>query len=239
MLEQNMGDERETGSTDQRANRRYSDSSAETDRGIAEFDPTPYLRQLRGRGGAQTDYLDVKHRLLWLRKEHPNAEIRTEHIQIDDTTAIFKATVVIPGGGMASGHGSETAKDFPDYIEKAETKALGRALNALGYGAQFAESDDPVVAEATTQREPATPDARRSPEAPAAQRPGAPARPAQVQRPQGEQPAIEDYSWNAFWKWAREQGFSSREDLERVIGQPIEGLTPADVRQRVVRARGQ
>ncbi|HEY7030605.1 MAG TPA: hypothetical protein VH482_04710 [Thermomicrobiales bacterium] len=84
------------------------------------FNPAPYVRQLRGRGGAQ-DYLDVKFRLLWLRREHPDAETLTEHIRIDDGVAIFKATVTIPGGGKATGHGSETAADFPDYIEKAES----------------------------------------------------------------------------------------------------------------------
>jgi hypothetical protein len=105
------------------------------------FDPTPYMRQLRGRGGAQ-EYLDVKWRLLWLRREHPDAEIITEHIKIDETSAIFKATVSVPSGGRATGYGSETAGDFGDFIEKAETKAIGRALNALGYGAQFAEGDE-------------------------------------------------------------------------------------------------
>ena len=92
---------------------------------IAEFDPTPYLRKIGGRGRSSEDYLDVKHRLLWLRTEHPDAQIMTEHIQIDDQSAIFKATVIVPGGGTATGHGSETATDFGDYIEKAETKALG------------------------------------------------------------------------------------------------------------------
>src|SRR5919112_805974 len=110
------------------------------------FDPTPYLRQLHGRGRAGGgDYLDVKWRLLWLRKEHPDAEIVTELVQHDPQMAIFKATVSVPTGGKAPGYGSETASDFPDFIEKAETKAIGRALNALGYGAQFGDfqrSDD-------------------------------------------------------------------------------------------------
>jgi hypothetical protein len=43
---------------------------------------------------------------------------------------------------MATGHGSETARDFKDYIEKAETKAIGRALAALGFGTQFAPDID-------------------------------------------------------------------------------------------------
>ncbi len=50
---------------------------------------------------------------------------------------IFRATVEIPGGGRATGYGSEGYDDFREYIEKAETKALGRALAALGFGTQF------------------------------------------------------------------------------------------------------
>ncbi|MGH2562857.1 MAG: hypothetical protein ACRDJH_27680, partial [Thermomicrobiales bacterium] len=84
-----------------------------TYRAGSAFDPTPYMRRLRGKGGGQ-DYLDVRIRLLWLRREHPDAEIVTEHVQIDDTSAIFKATVTLPSGGKASGYGSETASDFPD-----------------------------------------------------------------------------------------------------------------------------
>ena len=103
-----------------------------------KFDPTRHLRQLRGRGG-NSDYLDVKWRLVWLRSEHPDAQIATEHVTITADLAIFKAQVAIPGGGSATGYGSETARDFGDFIEKAETKALGRALIALGYGTQFAQ----------------------------------------------------------------------------------------------------
>ncbi len=46
--------------------------------------------------------------------------------------------MVLPSGGRATGYGSEAQGDFADYIEKAETKAIGRALAALGYGTQFA-----------------------------------------------------------------------------------------------------
>ena len=131
---------------------RADDGSARQETG---FDPTPYLRQLHGRGRAGGgDYLDVKWRLLWLRKEHPDAEIVTELVQHDPQMAIFKATVIVPSGGKATGYGSETASDFPDFIEKAETKAIGRALNALGYGAQFGESqppEDPVPDRAPAQ----------------------------------------------------------------------------------------
>jgi hypothetical protein len=102
----------------------------------ATFDPTKHLRQLRGRGGT-ADYLDVKWRLVWLRAEHPDAITEVEHVEISPDIAIFKAQVMIPGQGRAVDYGSETPKDFGDYIEKAATKALGRALAQLGYGTQF------------------------------------------------------------------------------------------------------
>ena len=97
-----------------------------------EFDPSRYLTKVSG-----SDYLEVKWRLLWLRQTHPDASIETELVTHDGQAAIFKAKVSIPGGGSSTGWGSEQYGDFRDYIEKAETKALGRALAALGFGTQF------------------------------------------------------------------------------------------------------
>ncbi len=105
--------------------------------GDRPFDPSKYLRKLGSK-----DYLEVKWRLLWLRTEHPDAVMRTELARLEDGFALFKAHVAIPGGGEATGWGSETRQDFFDFIEKAETKALGRALAALGYGTQFCEDFD-------------------------------------------------------------------------------------------------
>lgn len=96
------------------------------------FDPGKYLTKV---GGA--DYLEVKWRLVWLRQRHPDAAIETELVTHTGDSAIFRASVSIPGGGTATGWGSESLNDFRDYIEKAETKALGRALAALGFGTQF------------------------------------------------------------------------------------------------------
>ena len=101
------------------------------------FDASKYLTDLRGK-----DYLEVKWRLLWLRTEHPDATIETELTKLEGGLALFRAKVSLLGGGEASGWGSETADDFGDFIEKAETKALGRALAALGYGTQFCEDFD-------------------------------------------------------------------------------------------------
>jgi hypothetical protein len=242
----------------------HEDSPA---RGGSGFDPTPYLRQLRGRGGG--DYLDVKWRLLWLRKEHPDAELITEMVEHDQQMAIFKATVTLPTGGKATGYGSETANDFPDFIEKAETKAIGRALNALGFGAQFGERGDepasvspgrpvqerpaarPVsVAPAPvplnraqqagrpTTRADALAAAPVPPPAPApAQMRERPVRPAPEATPAATAPAasapdadLAEYSWSAFWPWARERGLNGPKEIEAVIGQPVAGLSPAELR---------
>jgi uncharacterized protein YbdZ (MbtH family) len=103
------------------------------------FDPTQYLSKFDGR-----DYLEVKWRLLWLRSQHPDARIVTEIVQHNEENgfALFRAEAEIPGGGKATGWGSETVRDFHDYIEAAETKAIGRALAALGYGTQFCTDFD-------------------------------------------------------------------------------------------------
>ena len=101
------------------------------------FDASRYLRKLNGK-----DYLEVKWRLLWLRTEHPEAVISTELVKHETGLALFQARVALPEGGEATGWGSETSSDFSDYIEAAETKALGRALAALGYGTQFCEDFD-------------------------------------------------------------------------------------------------
>jgi len=112
------------------------------------FEASKYLTKLGGR-----DYLEVKWRLLWLRTQHPDAVVETELVKHGGGLALFRARVAIPNGGSATGWGSETADDFGDFIEKAETKALGRALAALGYGTQFCEDFD-FTAETRAKRQP-------------------------------------------------------------------------------------
>jgi hypothetical protein len=112
------------------------------------FDPTRHLTKVSGR-----EYLEVKWRLVWLRDIHPDAVIETELVQHQNHNAVFRAKVSLPRmigkggeilepGGSATGWGSEGSDDFGDYLEKAETKALGRALAALGFGTQFCPDYD-------------------------------------------------------------------------------------------------
>jgi len=93
------------------------------------FDPNVHLIDLKGK-----KYLPVAARLAWLREQHPEAMIVTTLLERSDTFALFQALVSVEGHGSATGHGSETKADFGDFIEKAETKAVGRAIAMLGYG---------------------------------------------------------------------------------------------------------
>jgi len=131
------------------------------------FDPSKHLRRL-GKGDYlevkwrllwfRTDHPDgvvetemVKHDLGLREATHPQpmavfrARVAYPYVLTYTRT---DGTVEIATDGTGSpivqwaaavGYGQEEQKDFPDYLEKAETKALGRALAALGYGTQFTE----------------------------------------------------------------------------------------------------
>ncbi|MBV8822999.1 MAG: hypothetical protein JO123_09440 [Ktedonobacteraceae bacterium] len=127
------------------------------------FNPNDHVMQLKNQEHIR-DYLPVQWRLVWFRDQCPHGTIETEMLQLDPDRetqeetyvwnnerrrnekvvkqakgfVIFKATVQDGKGGSATGTKSEKAASFPDYIEKAETGAIGRALAALGYGTQFA-----------------------------------------------------------------------------------------------------
>ena len=102
------------------------------------FNPNEHLMDLKGK-----QYLQVMWRLVWFRDEKPGWCIDTNMESLSDTHAVFSAKIMDECGVQkASGYGSESLKDFRDFIEKAETKAIGRALAMLGYGTQFAPELD-------------------------------------------------------------------------------------------------
>src|SRR5213080_2948143 len=131
------------------------------------FNPNDHLLQIENRNGS-ADYLPVQWRLVWFREHCPQGSIETEMIHLDldreteeegyawnnDTRrsekvikrangiAVFRAVVKDGKGGVATGTKSEKAASFPDFLEKAETGAIGRALAGLGYGTQFAPELD-------------------------------------------------------------------------------------------------
>jgi hypothetical protein len=131
------------------------------------FNPSEHLMQLKSKEGPK-DYLPVAWRLVWFREQFPQGTIDVDEVVVDLDREVeeevyvwnrdknrsekiikrakgyarFKAIVTDGKGGRATGTKSENAASFPDYIEKAETGAIGRALAGLGYGTQFAPDLD-------------------------------------------------------------------------------------------------
>lgn len=116
---------------------------------IRDYDPNDHMMQLKGR-----DYLNVQNRLLWFVRDQRDFivrglaqmpyVIRSEVVELDTERgyAHFRTYVRDVLGNEATMYGSEQAKDFADYAEKASTKSLGRALLALGYGTAAAPEMD-------------------------------------------------------------------------------------------------
>lgn len=101
------------------------------------FNPNDHMMPLKGK-----DYLQVAWRLVWFREDHPDWCIDPQIVEHDADHAIFRAVICDENGVQkCAGHGSESKKDFGDFLEKAETKAVGRALAMLGYGTQFAADE--------------------------------------------------------------------------------------------------
>ena len=93
------------------------------------------LMNIRGK-----PYLQVAHRLIWFREDHPAWRISTRIVSGEVTShfAVVRAEISDSEGTLiASAHKLETEKGFPDFLEKAETGAIGRALALIGYGTQF------------------------------------------------------------------------------------------------------
>jgi hypothetical protein len=91
------------------------------------------LLNLRGK-----EYLEVKYRLVWFREDHPDWSIETEILSVTDQSCYARASIRDESGRIiATSHKFESKLGFPDFIEKAETGAIGRALALIGYGTQF------------------------------------------------------------------------------------------------------
>lgn len=136
----------------------------------ADYNPADKMIKLSGKA-----YLQVADRIVWFRNDYPEGTIETQVVSIDEDrgSAIFRARVATGQGGIAEATGSETLKDFPQgWIEKAESKAVGRALGYLGYGtaaAGFEEGNRPVDAPRDNRSTPRP--SRPAPAAPAASAP--------------------------------------------------------------------
>ncbi len=150
------------------------------------FNPNEHLMQLKSSQGSK-DYLPVQWRLVWFRSICPEGTIDTEELEyeldreVEAETYVwnsekrrsekvikkargyarYRAVVTDGKGGRATGTKSESAANFADFGEKAETGAIGRALAALGYGTQFAPELDEQhrIVDAPVERSTSTPPA--------------------------------------------------------------------------------
>lgn len=171
-----------------------------------------------------------------LRVDHPNSMISAELTRLDETQAVVRVEIVLPEGGSASSYGVAAA-DTPHAVETAENRALGRALSALGYleSGEPAPSDHkergPSPLEPMIDERPARSEATEAPRTTDDQVPPAPIETVAPQPTADEgDPPLEDYSWTAFWKWARKAGYQDKATVEELIGESITSLSPAQVR---------
>lgn len=114
-----------------------------TKNGNGKFNPQKHLIKVKGK-----DYLEVKFRLHWFRTEKALWDIRTEIVKLDleRGIAIVRADIYDEQGKhKSSGLKMEYQKNFFDYVEKAETGSIGRALASMGYGTlQSQELDEGI-----------------------------------------------------------------------------------------------
>ncbi len=88
------------------------------------FDAGKYLRKIQVGGrnsNATADYLEVKHRVMWVRTEHPDAHMETRLERLEGDLVVMSALVSLSNGAQATGHGSCRLAE-PDAVEKAEGK---------------------------------------------------------------------------------------------------------------------
>lgn len=108
-----------------------------------EFFVTPKGTRLPVLSLKGKSYLQVAHRLVWFREEHPDWSIETELVSVDDRHSLVRAVIKTSEGRvLATATKRENKEHFLDHTEKCETGAIGRALALVGYGTQFAPDFD-------------------------------------------------------------------------------------------------
>jgi hypothetical protein len=84
------------------------------------------------------EYVLINERIRYFRETYEDGQILTEILSNENGVCLFKATVVINGKIVATGHAQEkegsTFINKTSYIENAETSAIGRALGIAGIG---------------------------------------------------------------------------------------------------------
>lgn len=107
-------------------------------------------------------YLPVAPRVRWFRSEHPDWGIETKLLHLDQEFefAVVQAIITNSTGrlmatGIKTQRGSKAGRDgFKDYVEKAESGSIGRALALLGYGTMAADIDEGSIVDSPINARP-------------------------------------------------------------------------------------
>lgn len=185
------------------------------------------------------DQNTLQSRLLWFRRDHPDADIETELVVAEEEMAVCRATLRSQAGGSASSHGSALRElDGAGYVELAEDRALNRALTALGYGdsgpdVDTHDRDDTATPLPPIELRPARALVREEPDADADVERQARPQPIREERPAAESNGDEgaDVNWTKFWTWARRRGYRDANQLSELLSVDVLAHTPREVRQ--------
>lgn len=115
---------------------------------VEGFEPKNYLREETTEEG-KSFYLDTKFRLLWFRLKYPDGKLVKIPKALNKDYATFEVRVYshkddTPDNFLANGFASRYRDDGNEkfglnFVESAETAALGRALKDAGFGTQFCD----------------------------------------------------------------------------------------------------
>ena len=115
---------------------------------VEGFEPKNYLRKEVSEEGVSF-YLDTKYRLLWFRLKYDNGKIVKIPKALNKEYATFEVRIYADkndaednflANGFASRYKDDTNEKFGlNFVESAETAALGRALKDAGFGTQFCD----------------------------------------------------------------------------------------------------
>ena len=102
------------------------------------FNPSDHIIRVQGNRA----YLPVSAAIAWFRTEHPDWSIICE-VSVCDDSCLATATVKNEVGSVvATAHKQESQRSFPDFVEKAESGAVGRALRFAGFGTADIDVDN-------------------------------------------------------------------------------------------------
>ena len=84
------------------------------------------------------EYVEVKTRVQWFRKNIENGCIKTDHVFFDGETIMCQTEILIDGKLVATGMAHEeknaSAINKTSFVEICETSSVGRALGMYGVG---------------------------------------------------------------------------------------------------------